>query len=79
MALRQGCNNDEIRKLQAAYDDLGDWEKAKKVLPGVDPKVLDDGFKEFITKGKLPKRSKLTKAEAEELAKLEAAEAAELK
>jgi hypothetical protein len=74
MALREGCNNDEIRKLKEAFEETGDWEKAKKFLPQIDPKSLDAGFKDFITKGKVQKSKKLTKAEQDELAQLEAAE-----
>lgn len=51
MALRDCINNDEIRTLQKAFEETGDWEKTKKYLPGVDPKALDAGFKDFIVSG----------------------------
>ena len=78
MALRDCINNDEIRRLQKAHEENGgDWGKTRNALPGVDPKALDAGFKEFITSGKVAsKAKKLTKAEEAELARLEAEEKA---
>jgi hypothetical protein len=60
----------------------GDWKEAKRAVPGVDPTVLDKGFKAwaFKTAGlKIPDDAKALAAEQERLEKLSAENKAKAK
>lgn len=72
--LQQGCNTMQMGTLAAALKETGDWERAKAALPMVDPKSLDEGFKEWAFK---QANIDLKKYEARERSRHEAAEKAE--
>lgn len=80
---RQGCNKDEMDRLVAALvASEGDWKEAKKAVPGVDPVVLDKGFKAWAFKAaglKIPDDAKAAAAEHERQEKLSAQHRAEAK
>lgn len=60
MALKQGCNNDDIYKMLETLKATGKWEDVILALPHVDSKVLDVGFKEWaMEKAGLTKKVEL--------------------
>lgn len=71
MAKRTSINDAEQARLVRALMDTKDWEAAKAVLPDVDPKALDKGFKDYaFKKAGLPLSQKEREA-AEKYAKLD--------
>ncbi len=49
-AMRSGIRDFEKAELVEALKAGKTWDEAKEILPDVDPKVLDEGFKEWAHK-----------------------------